>query len=113
MQITTARDSGGVSTYAVRFADISNKWGIALASNVAQSITIPATCSIWEMHFGYEPGAEVWVADNVAATIPSGGTPTLTASEMNPIARIVNAGDVISLISPNGANVNVVIYPAK
>ena len=62
--------------------------------------------------FSYEPGSQVWVADNATAAIPVGASFASTTSELNPSARVVNAGDVVHFFTPDsgGANVSVILY---
>ncbi|MHB9161398.1 MAG: hypothetical protein ACYC6W_11035 [Nitrosotalea sp.] len=90
------RDVTGAPAYSPPFA-IDN-FSTTLAANVAQSVTVPSTSSTYIAIFSFVPGAAVWVANNVAATVP-GGSFAATKSQLNPASRFVNAGDVLSFIT--------------
>jgi len=74
-----------------------------LAVGVAQSVTVPSTYSNWIAIFSYTPGASVWVSFTDTAVAPA-SVFSSSASVLNPAARAVNAGDVISLITTNATN---------
>jgi len=92
------RDINGYNGFGLDFCE--DNQSVTLAANVEQNFTVPGNYATWIAVFSYEPGASVWVANNFTATIP-GGTLAATFSELNPTARRVKAGDVISLISPD------------
>src|SRR5438477_108421 len=97
------RDINGYNGFGVKFADDS--FQTTLVMNVAQSLTVPsnnamggATDTRWLAVFSYNPSAIVWVADGFLATLP-GGVFTSTHSQLNPAAREVKGGDVLSFIT--------------
>lgn len=75
-------------------------FGVQLAANTEQHFTIPGTYQQWVIFFAIDPGLRLFVAYNHTATVYTGTIGAVT-SELNPQARTVNAGDVISLISPD------------
>jgi hypothetical protein len=102
------KDVNGAISYALPFADV--KKGVVLASGVEQHFTMPVDSPKYEIHFAYESGASVWVAKNATAALPTGTLADIN-SELNPIGRVVNAGNTISLITNNDTcEVGVMIY---
>jgi hypothetical protein len=97
-KFSMTRDINGYNGFGLMFAD--DKYSTTLASGVAQTLTIPSNASKWLAIFSYEPGGEVWVANNATAALP-GGTMAAATSEMNPTARQVKAGDILSFITPD------------
>ena len=69
-----------------------------LAANTAQSITVPSNYPHWIAIFSYTPGSNIWVSFTTTAVVP-GGAFSSSASSLNPSARAVSAGQVISLIT--------------
>jgi hypothetical protein len=102
------RDINGYNGFGLKFCE-DNQSAI-LAANVEQHFTVPGNYANWIAIFSYEPGASVWVADNFTAVVPSGSL-AATFSELNPTAREVKAGDVISLItSDDNVQVGICLY---
>jgi hypothetical protein len=107
-QFNLNRDQTGVSAYAPYFA--YDNYQTILSASVAQSFTIPSNYSIWCAIFSFTPGASVWVAKNTTATLP-GGSFSTTLSTLNPQARYVNAGDILSFITSDTTDeVGVTLY---
>jgi hypothetical protein len=69
-----------------------------MAAGVAQSVAVPDTYPNWIAIFTYTPGASVWVDTFTTAVAPTGAF-SATTSELNPAARFVKSGDVLSLIT--------------
>jgi hypothetical protein len=94
------RDINGYNGFGLPFSNV--KRNTILSANVAQTLTVPvsadATYSNVIAVFSFEPGASIWVANNETAAIPSGSFTTAT-SELNPAARAVKGGDVLSFIT--------------
>jgi len=67
----------------------------ALVATVADNMTVPANYPNWIAIFSYTPGASVWVCVNGTAAAPVGAIAS-GSSALNPSARQVKAGDVIS-----------------
>ncbi len=112
------RDIGGFNGFGIQFTDTG--YQTELAANVEQHFTVPSTTSLTNINsltvvqylaiFSFDPGASVWVANNVTATVP-GGSFSSTVSQQNPAARVVKAGDVLSFISnDDGTEVGVEFY---
>jgi hypothetical protein len=95
-KFSMGRDINGYNTFSLQFSDES--YSMSLAAGVAQTVTTPTDAEHYYVIFGFEPGANVWVANNTTAIIPTGAV-TATASQPNPTVRIVKAGDVLSLIT--------------
>lgn len=102
------RDINGFNAFGLRFAEV--KFSVQLAVGVNQSFTVPGEFQKWEAIFSFEPGTSVWVANNETASVPT-GTISATASELNPVAREVNAGDIVYMVTSNDtAMVGVTLY---
>lgn len=103
------RDINGYNGFGLMFAD--DKYSVTLAAATGATLTIPGNFAKWLVIFAYEPGTHVWVANNATAAVPAGATLVATTSELNPTARHVKAGDVLSLITANTtADVGVSLY---
>ena len=63
--------------------------------------------------FSYGYGLTVYVAKNAAAAPPAGAPFASTTSEINPTAKIVQAGDVIHMYCTAGGNVAVAFYSTQ
>lgn len=101
-KMTMIKDINGVVTYGVPFADLEFSFTGLLAANVAQSLTVPVGADKYLAIFAYSTGGEVFVANNTTAVIPSGSISN-SVSDLNPVARYVKAGDVLSFITPDTA----------
>lgn len=94
------RDINGYNGFGLDFSDDNHQ--MILESNVEQNFTVPENYKNWVIIFSYNPGASVWVARNETAEIPIGNiAPTL--SQLNPSARRVSGGDIISLITADSS----------
>jgi len=82
----------------------------ALTANVAQSVTAPTDAIAYGMVVGVSNGIDIYISVNGTATIPTGVfAPSNTAQ--NIAQRYVNAGDVISFLTPSsGATISVEFY---
>lgn len=117
---TLTRDINGYNGFGLQFAD--NKYNATIAQSTDTTLTIPGDAPMGAVNnvtinkyiaiFSYEPGAQVWVANNATAAVPVGATFATTTSEQNPSARVVDAGDVLHFITPDsgGANISVILY---
>jgi|ERR1017187_97935 hypothetical protein len=70
----------------------------SLAANTAQSITVPSNYSNWIAIFSYTPGSNIWVSFTGTAALPTSSFGA-HISVLNPSARAVKAGEVISFIT--------------
>jgi hypothetical protein len=105
----------GINGFGLPFCDTI--YTATLAANTVQTITVPGTAAMGAVGYTtdkyvaiFSYTAAIWVAVNATAAIPAGGTFALSTSELNPNAKYVRAGDVISIISVPGASVSVSIY---
>lgn len=73
----------------------------ALAASVALTYTVPGDSSVqYRAEFSYPYDANVWVALNSTATIPTAGTMSPNSgSVLRPACKYVRGGDVLSFIS--------------
>ena len=102
------KDANGFNSYAPSFTILN--YSTTLAANTAQSLTVPDTNPNFVAVFSFTPGASVFIANNHTATIP-GGSFSQEDSQLNPAARLVKSGDVLSFITNNTtANVCVSFY---
>ena len=115
-----SRDVNGYNGFGLQFSD--NKYSATVAQTTDTTLTIPGDAPMGAVNnvtinkyiaiFSYEPGSQVWVANNETAEIPVGASFAATTSELNPSARQVNAGDVLHFYTPDatGAEVSVILY---
>lgn len=98
------RDINGYNGFGVPFSDI--KYSTTLVANTEQNFTIPSTGEATYPNvlavFSSVPGSTIWVALNDTAVLP-GVSFTQTTSELNPAARYVHPGDVLSFITGDAA----------
>lgn len=108
-KLSFGRDVQGYNAYAPPFGDDGSQ--CVLAANTAQSVTVPSNFTNWIAVFSYSPGSNVWVANNVTATVPTGAFSS-TTSKLLPASRTVSAGDVISFITSDtdSPQVGVIFY---
>lgn len=116
-----SRDINGYNGFGLPFTDTA--YSATLATSTDTSLTVPAVNSpggssydalvkpILIAIFSYDPGTSVWVAKNATASSPAGAAFAATASELNPAARLVSAGDVLHFFTTGTAvNVSVSFY---
>ncbi len=109
------RDCNGYVTYGLQLNAMDSPSAVenvqtTLSSGVAQQTTVPSSFEVYQAVFSFETGTDVWVAVNDTAEVPSGSF-AATSSQQNPAVRVVNRGDVISLITSNTtATVGVSFY---
>ena len=106
-QLNLGRDVQGFNAYAPDFADIN--YNTILAANIEQHFTVPSNVSRWIAVFSFTPGASVWASNLDTAVIPTGSF-AASLSQLNPATRTVKAGDVLSFISDDTAEVGVSLY---
>ena len=105
------RDASGKNTFGLPFAPFKYDNTLTAAGG-EETLTIPGKYAKYSMIISVEPGAEVWVARNATATLPTTGGFVATDSEMNPVSREVYADDVIHFITGNNdARVGVILHP--
>jgi hypothetical protein len=105
------RDVQGFNAYAPAFA-IDN-FATTLSANTEQHFTVPSNFKHWLAVFSFNPGSNVWVANNTTATLPSGSFASIL-SVLNPAVRSVEAGDVLSFISADTTDyVGVTLYAVQ
>lgn len=116
-----SRDINGFNGFGLMFTDTA--YQVTLPASTEKHFTVPSntgmggfgisTTSQWIALFSFGSGttsAGVWVANNHTATIPSSSF-AATFSELNPSARMVQGGDVLSFItSDTGVQVSVMLY---
>ena len=105
------RDIAGFNGFGVPFTIIAKS--AILTATVEQHFTIPSNYPNWIAIFSYSPGAAVWIDGITTAVAPTGAF-AATTSELNPAARLVKAGDVLSFITTDLTSpaVGVALYVA-
>lgn len=104
------RDVQGMNAYAPPTS--GDKWSATITNGAETHITVPSNYQQWVAVFSFQPGTNVWVdLTGGTAAVPAGATLASTTSELNPGARLVQAGGKISLITDNTtADVSVSLY---
>jgi len=102
------RDVQGYNAYAPKPS--TDKYSTTLAASTAATVTVPSNFENWIVVFSYSPSSSVWVSFTTTAAVPAGATLASSGSELNPAARSVTAGTVISVISSAIASVGVTFY---
>lgn len=92
-KFSMTRDINGYNGFGI--LPTQDAFAAALAAGVADSVTVPANYQNWIAIFSFSPGSSVWVSFNDTAVSPAGAFAAST-SVLNPSARQVKAGDVIS-----------------
>lgn len=108
----------GVNGFGAPFSNII--YSTTLGANTAASVTVPGASGIGNINttnnpqylavFSYSAAATVYVANNHTAAVPAGGSLAATTSVINPSARLVQAGDVISIISAGTPSVSIELF---
>jgi hypothetical protein len=95
-KLSMTRDINGYNAFGlIPTYDI---YATSLAVSTAQQITVPSNNEYWLAIFTYSPGANIWVDFTTTATVPNGTIGAVTVV-LNPSARQVKAGSVISFIT--------------
>jgi len=97
------REVAGDVTFAVKQGYVNN---YVLTANSNKAITAPAGAK----YALFSADADIWVLMGGVASIPSGDVSDGSGSELNPIARRVESGQTIGIISDYAAKVSVVFY---
>lgn len=90
------KDINGVPTYALPQSDYI--YTGLLTANTVQSITAPSDAARYLVRIGVSNGADIYVAVNGVATVPT-GSPTLSNTEVNIAQTYVSAGGTVSVIT--------------
>jgi hypothetical protein len=103
------RDDQGYNFFVPQMStDIYN---VSLATSTEATMTVPSNATKWVASFSYQGGTVVWVAINNTAAVPAGATLAAANSVLNPGTLLLNAGDVIHMITPSAsAEVSVALY---
>jgi|SRR6185503_10185011 len=112
-KLNLLRDIQGVPTQANHlrpFAPVRES--VTLSASTAASFTVPASHQNWALFISCSPTVSVWVSINSTAAVPAGATFAATTSVKNPPGLLVQAGDVISVISATAStDVGLELYP--
>lgn len=109
IQFSMIRDINGYNGFGILFSDVN--YSSLMTVGLAATITIPYDFENWLAIFSIDPGSRIWVANNQTAVAPTDASFGSTYSQLNPTARQVKAGDVLSLITPDtSAYVGVSLY---
>jgi hypothetical protein len=108
--LNLGRDVAGNTSYAPISA--TDKWSATLVTGGASAITVPDNFQNWIAVFSYQPGCNVWVDfSGGTAAVPAGATLASNTSELNPGARLVKAGDSISVVTNNATcDMGIMLY---
>lgn len=103
-------DINGKTTYSIAPSD--NMVSAHLVEDTAITFTVPTAYKFYELNFSLDPGLRIWVSYNgQTAAYPPSASFSSTSSELNPSARTVPGGTVISCITPDtSAMIGVSMY---
>lgn len=112
------KDISGYNGFGLPVSDTN--YSATLAASTATALTVPL---VSELGMSYstakakliaiitsDPGSSIWVANNLTAAVPAGGSFASTTSALNPAAIEVKVGDVLSFISTGTPEVGVRFY---
>lgn len=107
------RDMSGAvnaSSFGLPFPSVAKS--AILATNTEQHFTVPSDYPYWTVVFSYSNAANVWIDNFTTAAVPTGAFAATTAI-LNPPARVVKAGSVLSFITADasGAKIGVELFP--
>lgn len=108
-----SRDISGLNGFSSEFSQYA--FSVTLEANLEATFTIPEpSFNIYKsilLIFSIPGGTSVWVSCNDTATVPASNSFQFTTSERNPAGRVVEVGDVISVITNNdNVEVGVSLY---
>lgn len=102
------RDINGFNGFGLRVCQ--DIFSVQLAATTEQHFTVPANYENWIAIFSYDPGLRIFVGIGQTAAVPSGTIGAGTCA-LNPTAKQVVKGNIISLITPDtSAFVTVELY---
>lgn len=98
------RDINGYNGFGLPFT--KDNYSATLAQNTATPMTVPdnGIFKNWLAIFSYQDGATVWVTNNFTATAPSSSSFSISHSQLKPIARKVEPGDILSFLTTDTAS---------
>ncbi len=107
------RDIQGMNAYAPYTS--TNKYSATVTNGAETHITVPSNFPKWIAVFSVQPGGNLWVdLTGGTAAVPVGATLASTTSELNPGARMIDAGGKISIITDNASiDVGISLYAVK
>lgn len=108
----------GLNGFGINFSDTiytatltaATDTSIAVPKTAAMGTPCAATNNKFLAVFSYSSGSNVYVALNGTAAVPAGASFAASTSELNPTAKIVQAGDVIHMISAATPSISVAFY---
>ncbi len=95
------RDINGYNGFGIQ--PTYDAYGCYLTASAAQSVTVPSNYANWIAIFSFQPGVAVWVDFVTTATLPTATMGAVT-TVLNPAARAVVAGQVISFITDDATD---------
>ncbi len=111
----------GVNGFGLQYSDLI--YTVTLADSTNTTLTVPGGSGFGAINsttipqfvaiFSYTPSGNVYVSLNAAATVPAGDTFAKATAQLNPSAWLVNAGDVINVISAAANDVCVAFYSTQ
>lgn len=92
-----------------------------MTASTHETVTVPSGSALGAVNssqtgryvaiFSYKAATDFWVAFNgQTAAVPAGASFGASTSELNPNARVVNAGSVIDVISAAGGYISISFY---
>jgi hypothetical protein len=97
------REVAGEVTYAVKRGDVNT---YLLTAGVNKAVTAPTGAQ----YALFSADSDIWVKIGGTAAVPSGDTVDGSGSELNPVARRIESGVTIGVISEYAAKVSISFY---
>lgn len=108
----------GVNAFGAPFSTLI--YNTTLAADTEATLTIPGGSALGNINastnpqylaiFSYSADSTVYVANNATAAVPAGDTLEVATSIINPSARLVKAGDILSIISEDTPSISIELF---
>lgn len=112
-RLNVVRDVQGYPVTSLNLRPIAPvRVSATLAASTVQTYTVPSSYKNWALFVDCNPATNVWVSITGTAAVPAGGTFAATTSVRNPAGLLVEAGDVISVITATATtDVGLELFP--
>lgn len=106
--LVVGRDDDSIPTWVISFPETAENFGATLSASVEKTLVVPADKRI--ALFSWSGGTNIWIAESDIAISLPGSSFVARSSELNPIGRLVTAGETLRFISDEIIFINVTFY---